>query len=166
MAEQDLFGATIKEMAAGPHIGGHAALTKALMERLSEKGLPLEHLTDPKMMKRSRRTLEAHAREYGIAFPDYVPMALRKQLAFVQRGDFFELVGDEVDKVAEILGMVVTVKDVHYAMQFLHEELVRVPVNFSKSRYYLHPSGKPVPAGVANEARAHGRAAYVWSEAA
>lgn len=70
----------------------------------------------------------------------------------------------------------VTVKDVHYAMQFLHEELVRVPVNFSKSRYYLHPSGKPVPDGVAVEARAHqaiksvtsrdGRAAYVWSEVA
>ena len=104
----ELFGDTLTEMANGPHIGGHAGITEALMRRLCEKGLPLSHLADRRIMKRSLATLQAHAREYNLAFPDYVPMALRKKIALVQFGDFFECIGEDATKVAETLGIVVT----------------------------------------------------------
>jgi len=104
-------GETLNEMANGPHIGGHAGITEALMRRLCEKGLPLAHLADRRMMKRSLSTLQAHAREYGLAFPDYVPMELRKRIALIQMGDFFEVIGEDAPKVAETLGIVVTKRD-------------------------------------------------------
>lgn len=79
---QDLFGATLNEIADGPRISGqHAALTEALMRRLAEKGATLEHLASRRMMNRSLRTLKEHARTYEIAFPDYVPMKLRPKKA-------------------------------------------------------------------------------------
>jgi Fe-S oxidoreductase len=104
-------GETLTEIANGPHIGGHAGVTEALMRRLCEKGLPLSHLADPRMMKRSLSTLQAYAREYELAFPDYVPMSLRKQVALVQSGDFFNAIGDDAEKVAETLGIAVTKRD-------------------------------------------------------
>jgi hypothetical protein len=112
MAETlELFGTALAEIADGPHVGSsHASLTEALMRRLAEKGATLDHLCDRKMMKRSRATLEARARQFGIAFPDYVPMALRKTLSFVQRGDYFELRGDDVRAVAKLLEIVVVGK--------------------------------------------------------
>lgn len=106
----DLFSGALNEIANGPHVGGFDAITKALMQRLAEKGLTLEHLASRQMMNRSLRTLESHAREYGIAFPDYVPMALRKTVAFVQRGDFFELRGEHVSDVAKLLEIAVLSK--------------------------------------------------------
>jgi hypothetical protein len=107
MAETlELFGTTLNDIANGPHLGGLDGVTEALMRRLSEKGLPLEQLCDRRMMDRSRRTLEARAREFGIAFPDYVPLKLRKQLTFVQRGDFFELHSEHVPAVAGLLTVV------------------------------------------------------------
>lgn len=109
MAETlDMFSDTLVDIANGPHVGGHAALTEALMRRLSEKGLPLSHLADPRMMKRSVKTLQAHAREFGLAFPDYVPSALRKRVAMIQMGDFFEVIGEDAEAVAETLGIVVS----------------------------------------------------------
>lgn len=102
-----LFGDTLNEIANGPHVGGFGAVTEALMRRLAEKGLTLEHLSSRQMMNRSIRTLEAHAREFALAFPDYVPMELRKKLAFMQRGDFYELRGEHVEAVAKLLEIVV-----------------------------------------------------------
>lgn len=104
----DLFGSVLSDIANGPKITGHADLTGALMRRLAEKGLSLEQLTDNRVMKRSRATLEARAREFGIAFPDYVPMEMRKIVTLIQSGDFFMLEGDLTDEVAKLCDMVVT----------------------------------------------------------
>lgn len=101
-------GETLTDMANGPHIGGHSGITEALMRRFCEKGLPLSHLADSRMMKRSLATLQAHAREYELAFPDYVPMSLRKRIALVQFGDFFEVIGADAEPVAKTLGIIVT----------------------------------------------------------
>lgn len=103
----DLFADALTEVANGPRVGGFAGTTEALMRRLAEKGATLAHLSTKPMMNRSVRTLEAHAREFGIAFPDYVPMALRKRVVFLQRGDFFELRSEHVPAVAAILDIVV-----------------------------------------------------------
>lgn len=104
----DLFADSLREIAAGPHVGSFDAVTEALMRRLSEKGLTLEHLASRQMMNRSVRTLEAHAREYGLAFPDYVPAALRKRVVLQQFGDFYEVIGDDAHAVAKTLGIVVS----------------------------------------------------------
>lgn len=73
----DLFKATLTEIANGPKTTGYMATTEALMRRMAEKGATLEQLTGRKFLNRSRRTLEAHCRKFQIAFPDYVPEALR-----------------------------------------------------------------------------------------
>lgn len=109
MAEtMDLFADTLTEIANGPHVGGFDAVTEALMRRMSEKGATLAHLSTRPMMNRSRRTLEAHAREFGISFPDYVPQALRKKVVLMQMGDFFEVIGEDAHAVAKTLGIVVS----------------------------------------------------------
>lgn len=104
----DLFGSALAEIADGPKLTGHMALTEGLMRRLAEKGLTLARLADRRMMKRSLRTLEAHARKFEIAFPDYVPMALRRKVTFVRMGDFYECIGSDAEVVAAKLGIVVT----------------------------------------------------------
>ncbi len=76
-ATPDLFGTTLTELANGPHIGERADLTRVLMTRLAENGLTIDQLADPRVMKRSRGTLEKHAREFGLVFADYVPRALK-----------------------------------------------------------------------------------------
>lgn len=73
----DLFGDALNEVANGPRVGSHEALTEALMRRLHEKGLRLADLASDKMMSRSLSTLQMRARRYDLAFPDYVPMRLR-----------------------------------------------------------------------------------------
>ncbi|MDB6035984.1 MAG: hypothetical protein JWM16_6322 [Verrucomicrobiales bacterium] len=104
----DLFGSVLTDIANGPKITGHADLTGALLRRLSEKGLTLDQCADRRVMARSRRTLEARARAAGVAFADYVPMALRKEAKLIQSGDFFMLEGDLVDEVANLCDVVVT----------------------------------------------------------
>lgn len=106
----DLFTGTLNDLANGPHLRGRETLTRALMTRLAEKGLTLDECAGRLMMDRKRATLEAHARKYGLAFPDYVPMTLRKVLAFHQRGDFYELRGEHVEAVAKLLDIAVTGK--------------------------------------------------------
>lgn len=101
----DLFGETLSEIADGPMIGSKAALTKAIMTRLSEKGVGITGCSSPKIMNRSVRTLQAYAREHQIAMPDYVPMSMRPELTFIQRGGFFNLIGDHVEAAAKALGV-------------------------------------------------------------
>lgn len=72
----DLFE-VLGDIANGPRLGGFAATTEALMRRFSEKGFTLAQLADRRMMNRSIRTLQEHAREFDLTFPDYVPMKLR-----------------------------------------------------------------------------------------
>lgn len=108
MIEGNLFGSALSEVADGPHMGSYRQITKALMERFAEKGMTLAQLSDWRMMDRSIRVLEAHAREYGIAFPDYVPMALRRKVEFTLMGDFYEVFGDGAEAVAAKLGIVAT----------------------------------------------------------
>lgn len=109
MTEQaSLLGDVLTDISNGPALTSHEALTEALMRRLSEKGLPLAQLEDRKMMNRSRSTLEARARQFGLKFPDYVPYALRVKVEFVRMGDFYEVIGEAAEPVAETLGIVVT----------------------------------------------------------
>lgn len=91
----DMFGSLLTEIADGPQLGSHAALTKALMQRFAEKKLTLAYLAGPKMMGRSIHTLREHAREYGLAFPDYVPLAQRPVAVLMKRGAAYELHGDQ-----------------------------------------------------------------------
>lgn len=104
----DLFAGTISELANGPMVGDYTQLTEALMRRLSEKGLSIEQLAGPKMMNRAVSTLQARAREFGIAFPDYVPTKLIRRVEFVKRGDFYETAGEYTEDMAKALNMVLT----------------------------------------------------------
>lgn len=108
----DMFlGETVAKLANGPHVGGHEAITKTLMTRLAEKGHPLSHLADQRMMKLSIGTLQRYARLFDLSFPDYVPPERRDEIVFTQRGDFFELVGPKAKAVANKLGIVVLERD-------------------------------------------------------
>lgn len=109
----DLFGEALGDLASGPMVGAGAQLTRALLTRLSEKGMTLEQCAGPRVMARSVRTLQTHARKYQIAMPDYVPMSMRPRLVFMQRGDFFELIGEHVEAAARVLGVVVQTSKAH-----------------------------------------------------
>lgn len=106
-----LFSTALNEIAEGPRVTSHVALTEALMRRMAEKGATLDDLTDRKMMKRSRATLERYAKRFQIAFPDFTPSNMRKFVSFRRRGDFYELVGPQVQPVANALGIVVMERD-------------------------------------------------------
>lgn len=74
---QNLFGSALSEIANGPRVTEYGGLTEALIRRLHEKGLTIEQCADRRVMNRSVATLERYARKFELAFPDYVPMALR-----------------------------------------------------------------------------------------
>lgn len=70
-----------------------------------------------------------------------------------------------------------TIKDVLYALEYMHESLCRWPqVGAKPAAWSMEPSGLKVPARVADEALGHGAltsarhpnavAAYRWSSAA
>lgn len=48
------------------------------MVRFSEMQVPLSRCSDPQHLNKDVRTLKRYAREFGLAFPDYTPRALRK----------------------------------------------------------------------------------------
>lgn len=77
--QADMFAGAVQDLADGPRISSYQELTEGLMRRLAEKGSTLEQLCDKRMMNRSRRTLEAKCREYGIQFPDYIPVSMRPE---------------------------------------------------------------------------------------
>jgi len=77
MPTTDMFAEAMKDVADGPHLSSFMNMTGALLRRLSEKGLTLEQCTERKMLNRSRRTLEAHCRQFEISFPDYTPVSMR-----------------------------------------------------------------------------------------
>lgn len=70
---EDLFGTARADERRSKHV----SRTEALMRRLAEKGLTLEQLADRRVMARSLTTLQKYARQFGMTFPDYVPMKLR-----------------------------------------------------------------------------------------
>lgn len=82
----ELFTDTLNDVASGPHVGGFAALTEALMRRFAEKGFTLAQLSDRRMMNRSVRTLQEHARTYDLQFPDYVPRKLKPKKSKPEKG--------------------------------------------------------------------------------
>ena len=73
----DMFKDAVDDIANGPRVTSYQELTEGLMRRMAEKGATLEQLTGRKFLNRSRRTLEAHCRKFGIAFPDYTPASMR-----------------------------------------------------------------------------------------
>lgn len=73
----ELFNTTLVEIAHGPRVGSRRALTLALMKRLAEKGLTIEQLSDKRMMNLAISTLKKYARDFEIAFPDFVPVSMR-----------------------------------------------------------------------------------------
>lgn len=107
----DLFAGVVREIANGPKVTSFQDLTESLLRRLAEKGLTLEQCADRRMLNRSLSTLESHCRTYGIRFPDYTPPNMRTHVRFVQRGDYLEMTGSEVDPVAALLEVVVTKRD-------------------------------------------------------
>lgn len=109
-ASADLFGEVLTAIGDGPRVSEQGGITSALMRRLHEKGMTLTEMSGPRIMARSKRTMQAHARELGLVFDDYVPMALRKKVVLQQFGDFFECIGDDAEPVAKALGIVVTTR--------------------------------------------------------
>lgn len=137
MSEPDLFGGVLTDIANGPHTRGHGGVTEALVRRLHEKGLGLKEMGGPKIMARSESTMRKHAREFGLAFDDYVPRALRPKriraskrqlkrdflayydalreanpeyLILLRMGDFYEAFGAPAKTVAGALALVVTAR--------------------------------------------------------
>lgn len=100
----DLFTTAVKEVAAGPRVSDFQGLTKALLQRLAEKGVTLEECCDRRMLNRSLSTLQARCREFGIRFPDYTPSNMRKHVRFVPHGDELVLSGEDAGAVAAALG--------------------------------------------------------------
>ncbi len=106
-AQPELFlGSALTDIANTKKVGDN--VTEALMRRLHEKGATLEHLSGTRVMRRSVSTLRAHARKFGLAFPDYVPLAMRPVAELRKSGDFWEVAGENAGRVAAILGIVVT----------------------------------------------------------
>lgn len=75
--QQEMFTEVLNGVADGPMVTSYMGLTEALMRRFSEKGFTLETLSGRKMMNRSIKTLQAHAREFELIFPDYTPRKLK-----------------------------------------------------------------------------------------
>ena len=61
----------------GPILSTHQARVRAIMEHFASAGLTLATCADARHLNRSLSTLKRYAREQGLQFPDYVPMALR-----------------------------------------------------------------------------------------
>lgn len=105
----DLFASTLQDIAASRQLmTDHQGLTKALLVRLSEKGVTLKQCAGPLMMDRPMPLLKSYCTKFGIRFPDFTPANMRTQLKFIRAGDFMELTGDFVAPVAAALGIVVT----------------------------------------------------------
>lgn len=67
----------LNDLANGPMIGTHPRRMNALLLHFHKAGLTLETCADSKHLGRSMSTLKAYVRRLKIAFPDYVPLALR-----------------------------------------------------------------------------------------
>jgi hypothetical protein len=61
----------------GPLMPSHKSKMNALMRHFQAAGLTLATCADARHLCRSVSTLQGYARDLALAFPDYVPMALR-----------------------------------------------------------------------------------------
>lgn len=61
----------------GPMLGTHRARMDALLRHFHAAGLTLAVCADSKHLGRKVETLKPYVRRIGVAFPDYVPLALR-----------------------------------------------------------------------------------------
>lgn len=108
----DLFASTLQDIAASRQLmTDHQGLTKALLARLSEKGVTLKQCSGPLMMDRPTPLLKSYCTKFGIRFPGFTPPNMRTQLKFIRSGDFMELTGEFVQPVAVSLGIVVMERD-------------------------------------------------------
>jgi hypothetical protein len=71
----ELFNTALTDIANGPH--QRPRLAEDLLKRLHSNGLTLEQCADRRVMNRSVSTLKKYARDLALAFPDYVPLAMR-----------------------------------------------------------------------------------------
>lgn len=62
---------------ATPHLGTHQARLEAIMRHFCGAGLTLAVSGDVRHLNRATSTMKAYARRFGLAFPDYIPTALR-----------------------------------------------------------------------------------------
>lgn len=60
-----------------PQCTKHRERMKILLQHFAEMKLPLSTCADRSHLDRSVETLKDYAREFGLSFPDYVPVALR-----------------------------------------------------------------------------------------
>jgi hypothetical protein len=56
---------------------GHKAKIKHLLLTYSERGLTLEAVSQPRVMRRSVSVLKRYCREFKISFPDYTPNSMK-----------------------------------------------------------------------------------------
>lgn len=61
----------------GPIQTNFKARIKTLMEHFAAKNIPLSTVIDPRHLNRSLSTVQGYAREFGLRFPDYIPMCMR-----------------------------------------------------------------------------------------
>ncbi len=75
--QEKLIGDEMGTIANGPLLGSHKARMNALLRHFHGGGLTLEICADKKHLGRKVSTLKPYVRRLALAFPDYVPMALR-----------------------------------------------------------------------------------------
>jgi hypothetical protein len=59
----------------------HRAKMGELMRRFASAGVSLQTLSGPRHLGRKVSTLRRYARDFGLKFPDYVPLSMREKIA-------------------------------------------------------------------------------------
>lgn len=67
----------LDELANGPMVGQGKRKVGAVLKHFHKAGLTLDTCADERHLNRSLSTLKAYARRLKLAFPDYVPLAMR-----------------------------------------------------------------------------------------
>jgi hypothetical protein len=67
----------LEELQRGPMISEQRAKIEACMRHFQKAGLTIATCADARHMGRSVATVKGYARQFGLRFPDYIPMALR-----------------------------------------------------------------------------------------
>lgn len=62
---------------SGPIPTDFKSRIKTLMEHFAARKIPISTCADSRHLNRSVSTVKGYAREFGLRFPDYIPMVLR-----------------------------------------------------------------------------------------
>lgn len=69
--------ALVSELSSGPLLSTHRRKIEACMRYFAAHDFSLATVGDSRHLNRERTILQKYAREFGLKYSDYVPMALR-----------------------------------------------------------------------------------------